>query len=371
MAAPVSTPWVADCFTACALPTVRLHRVAGLFGHVRETNYGRWFDVRSVVGPTNLANSSLGLAAHTDNPYRDPVPTLQLLHCIESTAAGGENLPGRRVAYRRTGTHRAAGRLCAALSAWRRVPVSRRHGRPARRPQPSSMSTAPERSRRALQPDGSMQRPSMPAGGVRHWYDAYLLFARLLAEPDSRSVSASTQVTSSSSTTARVLHGRTAFEPTSGTRHLQGCYADIDGLRSTIAVLSRAVLSRDVTRELRRRRDRRHVRRPGGRPTSASRCRSPSTCCKPGCRSPRRCPANLVVAALLHDFGHLVHTMATTRRIMVSTPSMRRSAHAGCRRPSQTDVTVPIRLHVAAKRYLCANSRRLLDRVVARVRAQL
>jgi len=36
-----------------------------------------------------------------------------------------------------------------------------------------------------------------------------------------------------------VLHGRTAFEPTSGTRHLQGCYADIDGLRSAIAVLAR------------------------------------------------------------------------------------------------------------------------------------
>jgi len=37
----------------------------------------------------------------------------------------------------------------------------------------------------------------------------------------------------------RVLHGRTAFATTSGSRHLQGCYADIDGLRSTIAVLSR------------------------------------------------------------------------------------------------------------------------------------
>ena len=35
------------------------------------------------------------------------------------------------------------------------------------------------------------------------------------------------------------LHGRTAFAATSGSRHLQGCYADIDGLRSSIAVLSR------------------------------------------------------------------------------------------------------------------------------------
>ena len=37
--------------------------------------------------------------------------------------------------------------------------------------------------------------------------------------------------------------GRTAFAATSGSRWLQGCYADIDGLRSTIAVLSREVLT--------------------------------------------------------------------------------------------------------------------------------
>jgi gamma-butyrobetaine dioxygenase len=66
-------------------------RVAELFGFVRETNYGRLFDVRSVVNPSNLAYTGLGLGAHTDNPYRDPTPTLQLLHCLSSSAGGGEN----------------------------------------------------------------------------------------------------------------------------------------------------------------------------------------------------------------------------------------------------------------------------------------
>ncbi|HEY4610908.1 MAG TPA: TauD/TfdA family dioxygenase, partial [Ilumatobacteraceae bacterium] len=99
--------WLIDvdgmgCGLLRGVPTAdgEVARVAELFGHVRETNYGRWFDVRSVVDPTNLANSSLGLAAHTDNPYRDPVPTMQLLHCLESTASGGENflVDGWRVA---------------------------------------------------------------------------------------------------------------------------------------------------------------------------------------------------------------------------------------------------------------------------------
>ncbi len=39
----------------------------------------------------------------------------------------------------------------------------------------------------------------------------------------------------------RVLHARTAFSMSPGSpgRHLQGCYADLDGLASTLAVLER------------------------------------------------------------------------------------------------------------------------------------
>ncbi|MEL6794793.1 MAG: gamma-butyrobetaine hydroxylase-like domain-containing protein, partial [Pseudomonadota bacterium] len=49
-----------------------LFKVIDLFGYVRETNYGRHFEVRSEVNPTNLAYTGLGLQAHTDNPYSDP-----------------------------------------------------------------------------------------------------------------------------------------------------------------------------------------------------------------------------------------------------------------------------------------------------------
>ena len=38
----------------------------------------------------------------------------------------------------------------------------------------------------------------------------------------------------------RVLHGRAAFDPTTGGRHLQGCYVDRDQLLSRIRVLERA-----------------------------------------------------------------------------------------------------------------------------------
>jgi gamma-butyrobetaine dioxygenase len=63
--------------------------VAASFGFVRETNYGRVFDVRSKPAAANLADTPRALEPHTDNPYRDPVPGLQLLHCLEGSAAGG------------------------------------------------------------------------------------------------------------------------------------------------------------------------------------------------------------------------------------------------------------------------------------------
>jgi len=66
--------------------------VAETFGYVRETNYGRIFDVRVVADPANLAFTSRAIAPHTDNPYRDPVPTLQLLHCLRDASAGGETV---------------------------------------------------------------------------------------------------------------------------------------------------------------------------------------------------------------------------------------------------------------------------------------
>jgi gamma-butyrobetaine dioxygenase len=38
---------------------------------------------------------------------------------------------------------------------------------------------------------------------------------------------------------SRVLHGRTAYDPNEGRRHLQGCYIDMDGPRSLYRTLSR------------------------------------------------------------------------------------------------------------------------------------
>ena len=64
-------------------------KFANSIGSVRRTNFGEYFDVKSKPDPNDLAYTSLELSPHTDNPYRNPVPCIQLLHCIVSEVTGG------------------------------------------------------------------------------------------------------------------------------------------------------------------------------------------------------------------------------------------------------------------------------------------
>ena len=62
---------------------------ANSIGSVRRTNFGEFFNVKSKPNPNDLAYTSLPLSPHTDNPYRNPVPCIQILHCIENNVQGG------------------------------------------------------------------------------------------------------------------------------------------------------------------------------------------------------------------------------------------------------------------------------------------
>ena len=64
-------------------------KFANSIGNIRPTNFGEFFNVKSVPKPNDLAYTSLALSPHTDNPYRKPVPCIQLLHCIENEVTGG------------------------------------------------------------------------------------------------------------------------------------------------------------------------------------------------------------------------------------------------------------------------------------------
>jgi gamma-butyrobetaine dioxygenase len=64
-------------------------KFANSIGTIRPTNFGESFSVRSVPEPNDLAYTSIALTPHTDNPYRKPIPCIQVLHCLENEVKGG------------------------------------------------------------------------------------------------------------------------------------------------------------------------------------------------------------------------------------------------------------------------------------------
>ncbi len=215
--------------------------IARTFGFVRETNYGQLFDVRVEVDASNLAFTSAAIAPHTDNPYRDPVPTMQLLHCVSNDVHGGQSglvdgfmaaalLRQERPDYFEVLTN------TAVRFAW----GDEQHSLSAER---SMIETDPRGHIRGVRFNNrSMQPLQFSAERISEYYDAYRYFARIIERPDMMWHLRLDPGDCLIFDNTRLLHARRAFEESgTGRRHLQGCYADLDGLLSTLSILDRSV----------------------------------------------------------------------------------------------------------------------------------
>ena len=225
--------------TGGPVETGALFKVVDLFGYVRDTNYGRHFEVRTEVSPTNLAYTGQGLQAHTDNPYRDPCPTVQVLYCLESSAAGGENMvvDGFAAAQRLRDENEAHFNVLADHCAIFEYAGDQKTHLTARRPMielaPDGEIVAVRFNNRSL----SAVR-DVPFDQMQLWYDAYRHLASII---DDESMEVRFRLEPGDAfivDNRRVLHARKAYSGT-GTRWLQGCYADMDSLTSTHRVLTK------------------------------------------------------------------------------------------------------------------------------------
>jgi phosphonate degradation associated HDIG domain protein len=71
----------------------------------------------------------------------------------------------------------------------------------------------------------------------------------------------------------------------------------------------------------------------------------------------------LIVAALLHDFGHLIHKLPEDCADRGIDDRHEALGQAWLKQHFGPEVTEPIRLHVAAKRYLCATDAEYLNQL--------
>jgi gamma-butyrobetaine dioxygenase len=225
-------------FTGVPTDSKTVLKVGSTFGFVRDTNFGAYFDVRSVPDANDLAYTSIFLDPHTDNPYRSPVPGVQLLHCLVNETSGGLSTLVDGFA--------AAEALHAqdpdAFGVLARTPVRFRF---------RDTDTELVRSASPIELDAALNVeavnfsprldyvPLLRPQELAAYFRARKAFDHLLRSPqfEIRFLLESGDLMMMDN--RRLLHGRTAFDPREGLRHLQGCYIDLDGPRSQYRVLRR------------------------------------------------------------------------------------------------------------------------------------
>jgi gamma-butyrobetaine dioxygenase len=323
-------------------------------GYTRETNYGSIFEVRTEVNPNNLAYTNMGLGSHTDNPYRDPVPTVQLLHCLESSTEGGDSvlIDGFKAAS--VLREESQEDFDTLTSTW----INYRF----------SDGDADLRSRVAMielndkgevvkvrYNNRSIDTIKLPADKIRAFYKAYRHWGEIIERADLKVTFKLSPGNLMLFDNTRVMHARTAFSKR-GKRHLQGAYTDLDGLYSLLNVLEggggkvKEVTADNIVDHIEDVFNRRGAESYlGEQVTMAQHMLQVAQCAEQAGADDAQ-----IVAALLHDIGHYQNEIPESA---LAKGKDNYHAEAGANFLEDyfpRSVVEPVRQHVAAKRYLCA-----------------
>ncbi|HMB10437.1 TauD/TfdA family dioxygenase [Saliniramus sp.] len=222
-------------------------RLGARIGVVRSSNFGFQFDVMSKAVPISNAYTASDLPLHTDMPHYELPPGTQILHCLRNDAVGGESLlsDGIAVANLMRDHHPEAFRLLSQVSVPFRFQdadgdYNSRHQiiecDAAQNPvfvNWSNSTLAP------LDADPEIM-PQLRA--------AIRLFLEYLQDPRfliTLKLDAGQVLVFDN---RRMLHGRKSFDPTTGGRHLQGCYLDTSEVLSRMRMLERDEDAQEDTR---------------------------------------------------------------------------------------------------------------------------
>jgi len=231
-------------------PTERdsLKILARRFGFLRETNFGELFNVEAKPNPSDIAYTDAALASHTDNPYRDPVPGIQFLHCLVNDVSGGFStlVDGMAVAEQLKKESPDQAKILEEVVVRFRYEgpsaILEHHG------------PIIERDHRGLIRHIRLSSrvdyvPALNHDTLELFYAGRRRLHELANSEDYQITFPFKPGTLLMMDNYRLLHGRTAFNGTQGHRHLQGCYIDHDGPDCLYRLLIRDGKTTAVIRE--------------------------------------------------------------------------------------------------------------------------
>lgn len=214
-----------------------LERFACLLGPLRETNWGRIADVRALPQAFDLTMTARALEPHADNPYREPVPGYVLLHCLVNSADGGDST--------------ITDGFAAALELRARDPEGFEtliRTRPTFRYQDEDTLLENEGPLVELDAGGRLKQvrlsnrtdriPPLAPEILERYYRARRAFTGIVNDPAFQLRFKLRPGEMLVMDNYRLLHGRTAYRPGSGERHMRQGYMDRDVVASRRKILA-------------------------------------------------------------------------------------------------------------------------------------
>ena len=196
-------------------------------GPVRATNFGKLFNVVSKPNPNDLAYTALELTSHSDNPYRKPVPGIQLLHCIANESTGGDSslVDGFSVAnFLKHNQPEFYKVLTETNVTFKFTDIDTILVDEAK-----LIELDHNNNFRQIRFSGRLDYvPLLEENNLDLFYNARKYMFKLCNSDDFKIKFRLSRGMIAMFDNLRLLHGRTKFDPNTGFRHLQGCYIDHD-----------------------------------------------------------------------------------------------------------------------------------------------
>jgi gamma-butyrobetaine dioxygenase len=209
--------------------------VARSVSFVRETERGRVMDISARPGMADPAFSRGPIPPCTAQAFRDPAPTLHLVHFLDSAAEGGEItlVDGFGVAAMLRDQDPAAFGVLTGTT----VAFAYADARAQLRASGPIIGTDPDGLIRQIRYSTmSMQPVRLPPARIETFYAAYRTFVELAGRRDMTLTLRLRPGECLITDNTRILAGRTGFAETAN-RRVQVCWADIDAVVSALALI--------------------------------------------------------------------------------------------------------------------------------------
>ena len=226
---------------AGAGPVEGLAAITDLIGVRRDTNFGDIWNVKAEITgnfENTTANTGFRLGPHADLPTRETPPGFQFLHCVANTVSGGWSTmaDGAALVAHLEANEPETYEALTTLN-WVFFNRSRDHDHRWRGPMIDHGAPGAPLTIRAFYPVRGF--PDMAAHDVPRAYRAARRFHELAADTRFEIRYPFSPGDLVGFDNRRTLHGRDAFDPGAGFRHLRGTYVDHDEVYSRLRVLSR------------------------------------------------------------------------------------------------------------------------------------